>query len=1072
MMVLGYGISTAQVAVITPQAKVTNPRLISVHFNQKLLPKALKAIAQKANIGISFKTVEVPNDLVTYQTKDASVNHVLDAVLEGTDLYYTLSDNQKVIFVKQKFSRMTVQQNTVSGTVIDAQDGSPLPGVNILVVGTSTGTTTDANGHYELQVETLQDTLRFSFIGYQTQRIAIHGRPNIDVHLSPTTHSLKQMVVIGFGKQKQETITSAISSVDSSAIQDQPSASANQLIQGKIAGATVSASNGMPGAGINIEIRGPNSLSGSTQPLYVVDGVPIQNSGTSVPFGDVTTSPIAFLDPDNIASIEILKDAAATAIYGARASNGVVLITTKHGMRSAAPTIKVSSYFGFEKASKLPDLVDGQTYEMLQNEAAKNNGLPAPYPDPESAINTNWVNKVFRTGMVRKNGISISGGNKTLTYSISGANYKQDADVRPSYFKRSGIKVNLTVHATDKFKIGTNTKFSRIHRNRRRAGDSPRGLLAGVYFYPSNLPVKNKDGSFTKFSIMENPVVSINHVHIGLNSNRFLGDVFAEYDFTPDLSLNSRWGFDYDAHNHNSYNDTKTIQGGAVNGEARYEKGHWQQWNGNINLKYGFNVGESNDFNLLIGGSIEEHKFVRTVATGTQFPNNSFRRLGSASVLDAFGGASSNRLASIFGRLRFNHNSKYLVTLSFRRDGSSRFGTKYRWGLFPSAAVGWILSNEPFLDGAEWLNNLKLRLSWGQTGNQSGIGNFQSMALWTGTSYAALPGMAPTQLANPDLKWETSTQYDVGFDMSIFSQRLQISYDYYYKKTTDLLLNVPIPETTGFTSLAENFGALQNQGMEFSLKSSIFKQQNFQWDLNFNISGYRNKVLKLAAPFDVYNRDVFRYQEGYPMYSFYMHVQTGVNPKTGAIEFKDVNGDGKFTASGDRTIVGNANPSFHGGINNTFQIKNWTVTVNFDYTYGNKELYWAEFFQQHGGTREANFLKSQLKRWTHPGQRTMVPKMVASNYAPNLRPSRFVKDGSYMRLQTFRIGYTLPKNVIGSHIKNVHVYLNAQNLFTFTSYPGLNPTMDSFGTTSLARGVDFYTMPLARIFTGGFTITF
>lgn len=963
-------------------------------------------------------------------------------------------------------------QTTVKGQVTADQDGTPLAGVNVIVKGTTNGTSTGKDGHYSLEVNKTNATLVFSFIGFIKQEIPVGNKQVINVELKEDVQQLDNVVVIGYGEQTEETLTSSISSVNSEEIQNTPVAGSDQLIQGKAAGVQVSTNSGTPGGGIFVKIRGTSSISGGSSPLYIIDGVPVQTGNFGLDLGGGTTSALADLDPSDIKSIEILKDASATAIYGARASNGVVLITTKRGSNSS-PTIKFSSYYGFENAVKEPDLVTGPQFEMLMNEAAQNNGEPKPYSDPSSAINTDWANTVFRTGNVRNYSLSFNGGNKIIKYAISGSNYRQEGDVKPTLFERSSARVNLDLQATDKLSFGTSTTYSFSNRNRARNNDNITGVLGGVYFLPSNLPIYQDDGSYTKFSIFENPVVAANEVKFNMDVNRFVGNVFGEYEFTPGLTFRTSWSYDYNEVKEDRYNNTFTNEGAAVNGDATSAATISTNWTGENTLRYLFNIGKNN-FSTLLGTSVEEHNYEQTIANGQQFPSNDFHRIEDAAVQTSSSTGTSWGITSFFGRLKYDYDGKYLATFTVRRDGSSRFGANNQWGTFPSVALGWVPSEENFFN-VDWISNFKVRGSYGITGNQSGIGNFQAQGLWGGSSYTDSPGTSPEQIANPDLKWETTQQLDLGFDLSLFDDRVNIVYDYYSKKTKDLLLAVPVPMSTGFEELVQNYGEVSNKGMEFSITSDIIQQKDVNWNLRFNISGNRNKIVKLASPFNVYNRDIFRYQEGYPMYSFYMHHQLGVDPQTGAPIFEDVNGDGVFDPNVDRKIVGDANPDFFGGITNTVNFKGFDLKIFFQYSYGNDQLNWNRFFQEHGGTRNTNFLSSQLDRWQKPGDQTMVPKMTSANYAGNLRPSRFVEDGSYMRLKTATLGYTVPQDLLeklGAEISRLRFYVSGHNLLTFTNYSGLDPEVTGTATTTLTRGIEFYTMPQARSIIGGFDITF
>ena len=961
-------------------------------------------------------------------------------------------------------------QVTVTGTVTSANNGSTLPGVNVLEKGTSNGASTDGNGEYELEVSGPDAVLVFSYIGYLSKEVPVRNRRTIDVKLEEDVEKLDEVVVIGYGEQTRETLTSSVSSVNSEDIQNTPSAGADQLIQGQAAGVQVSSNSGMPGGGISINIRGTNSISGGSAPLYVVDGVPIETGNFGLGTGGAQTSAIADLDPSNIKSIEVLKDASATAIYGARASNGVVLITTKRGSNSE-PTIQFSTYYGINEAVNTPDLVSGPKFEMLMNEAANNNGEPIPYSNPQSATNTNWADKVFRTGSVRSHDLTFSGGNENIKYSISGSNFKQDGVIRPTSFKRNNARVNLDLQATDNLSFGTSITYSNSNRNRVRNNDNITGVLGGVYFYPTNLPVYQQDNSYTKFSIFENPVAAVEEVDFDMSVNRLIGNVFGEYEFTPGLTFRTSWSYDYNQVSEERYNNTFTNEGSAVNGSALATTALSNNWTVENTLNYLFNIDRHN-FSALLGTSIQESTFERTTATGQQFPSNDFRRIEDAAVQTSSSTGTSSGIASFFGRLKYDYDGKYLLTVNVRRDGSSRFGERNQWGTFPSLALGWVASEESFFN-VDWISNLKLRASYGVTGNQSGIANFQASGLWGGESYTENPGTSPEQLANPNLKWETTNQLDLGFDISLFDDRVTVIYDYYYKKTDNLLLAVPVPMSTGFEELVQNFGELENEGMELSISGDVIKQQDLNWNLKFNISGNRNKILELASPFNVYNRDIYRYQEGYPMYSFYLHKQLGVDPQTGEPIFEDVDNNGTFNPNVDRKIVGNANPDFFGGITNRFNYRNFDLSVFFQYSYGGDQLNWNRFFQEHGGTRNTGFMSSQLDRWQEPGDQTMVPKMTSDNYASNLRPSRFLEDGSYMRLKKATVGYSLPAEFLGGlGISSLRFYITGQNLLTFTNYSGLDPEVTATATSSLTKGIEFYTQPQARSVIGRFDIKF
>lgn len=964
-------------------------------------------------------------------------------------------------------------QITINGTVTSVADGGSLPGITVLEKGTTNGTTTDSNGNYEITVASSDAVLVFSSVSFQTQEIVVGNQETINVELAEDVQLLDDVVVVGYGEQDRKTLTSAISSISSEDIANIPSASTDQLMQGRAAGVQVSANSGTPGGGIFVKIRGTSSISGGSDPLYVVDGVPIQTGNYGLGLGGETTSAMADLAPSDIESIEVLKDASATSIYGARAANGVVLITTKRG-GFTEPRVSINLYRGVEEPVNMPDLVSGPEFEMLMNEAARNNGEAEPYANPGNATNTNWADQVFRTGVVQNYDASVSGGNESIKYSVSGSAFDQDGVVTPASYTRKSARLNLDILASEKLTFGTSTTYSFSNRNRARNNDNITGVLGGVYFIPSNLPVFDSDGNYTKFSIFENPVAAANEVDFNMDVNRLIGNVFADYEFLPGLTFRSSWSLDYNQIKEDRYDNTLLNNGAAVNGSALSTVAVIQTWTAENTLSYLFNIGSNHNLSTLIGTSVEESNFERTTAEGEQFPSNDFKRVQDAAVQSASSSGTSWGIASFFGRVKYDYDSKYLATFTVRRDGSSRFGKNNRWGTFPSAALGWVVSEEDFFT-IDSVSELKLRVSYGITGNQSGISNFQARGLWGGESYGNSPGTSPGQLGNPELKWETTKQLDIGIDVGLFDDRLSFVFDYYEKQTEDLLLAVPVPMSTGFSELVQNFGELENKGMEFGVAADIVQTNDLNWNLIFNIAGNRNKIVKLASPFNVYNRDIYRYEEGASMYSFYFHEQTGVDPDTGEPTFTDVDGDGTFNPNVDRKIVGDANPDFFGGITNKVNYKAFDFSIFFQYSYGNDQLNWNRFFQEHGGTRNTGYLGSQLDRWQQPGDQTMVPRMTSSNYAGNLRPSRFVEDGSYMRLKNATLGYTVPVDILsklGAGISSARIYVSGQNLLTFTNYTGLDPEVTATATSPLTRGIEFYTMPQARTVMGGINISF
>jgi TonB-dependent starch-binding outer membrane protein SusC len=993
-------------------------------------------------------------------------------------------------------------QRTITGKVLSGEDNSPLPGVNVLIKGTTVGTATDADGIYKLSLPAGSNVLVFSSIGFLTQEVDVGNRSVVDLTLATDAKTITEVVVVGYGEQDRRTVTSSIASVSAKELKDMPVPSADQLLQGRASGVQIGAQSGTPGGGMFVRVRGTTSITANNDPLYIVDGVFMNNSNLSnTGLGGQVTNPIADLNPADIESMEVLKDANATAIYGARGANGVVIITTKRGKLNSGTKVNLGYYKAFSSAWRLPEVVDGPTFGLLQNEARVNTnadrarqGLApltplVPYPNPEQLPTFNRFtgeNGIFQTAPTDNVDLNVTGGNEKTTFYVGGSLFRQEAIVKPSIFQRASARINIDHNISKKFKFGISSTFARTNRNLGQNDNNINGVLGAAVFIPTIAPIFNDDGTYARdprFSLFENSVAGFREVNFNAVGTRVIGNAYAEYHIIDGLTFKTSWSLDLNDFYENNYFSTQLNAGqSGGQGRATSDLSRDITWINEQTLNFNKTFGD-HSLNALIGNTLQENKFERTSITGNNFPNNSFRRIASSAIQSGSSTGTMNGLTSFFGRVGYGYKGKYLIDASARSDASSRFGANRRRGFFPSVGVAWRVGEEAFLDQAEWISELKLRASYGITGNQNGIGDFASRGLWGGgigavginnnANYLGQPGVAPSQLANPELSWETTRQWNIGADFGIMEGRFVFDFNIYNKYTTGLLLDVPVPRTTGFESITQNFGEMSNRGLEFSVNSTNISTSNFRWTTTFNIARNVNKIERMPAPIVQYTRELTRLEQGVPMYSFWLWNQTGVNPQTGDAVYEDVNNDGNITVA-DRKIVGNNWPDFFGGMNNTVTYKGFDFNMFINFEYGADLLNWNRFFMEHGGTRgNFGFYPYQLNRWTTPGQVTDVPRLTAVGNNYNLFTNRALEDGSFIRLRSVTLGYTLPRDLLQKiYISNLRVYVMATNLLTITNYTGLDPEVNSAGDNALVRGVDLMTMPQPRTFQFGVNVSF
>jgi TonB-linked SusC/RagA family outer membrane protein len=974
---------------------------------------------------------------------------------------------------------------TLEGKVIDTKN-EPLIGaaVEVLRAGVPiTGAYADDEGAFMIILSDTNDLfLKVSYVGYKTY----NTRLTADMFKSPPTFTLaedvlelEKVVVVGYGTQEKRNVTGSVTGIKAADIANIAAATMDQALQGRAAGVQVFQNSGTPGAGITVRVRGASSINSGNQPFYVIDGVPMNTGDYSVlseNLGGQTTNALADINPNDIASIEILKDAAACAIYGARASNGVVLITTKRG-QAGATTYNLNFYGGVQQTWRKLKLMDAQKYMTLVNEAYTNDGLDAPYPNPSNEVNTNWQDEIFRTAPIGQVELSASGGNANTRYFISGTYFGQQGIQKGTGFERFNTRMNLDINPVEKLTIGASMGLTYAHNRRTPNDNSIYGPVGGSLITPALQPVYNRDGSWSRNALGSNPLgVTETDDNIS-KSYRVLANTFARYEIIKGLFFRTSIGLDLLNLNERSYNSPLLV-GTGTNGYALMAGTQVQKLLNENYFTWKRTFNENHTLEVVAGFSFERNTTEGNSAQGQNFPSEKFRYIGAAAVYPGNSGFRTGwAMNSIFSRVNYNLKDKYFFGVNFRADGSSRFGADNRYGYFPGASVGWRLKGEDFLKESTWVDDLKLRVSYGLTGNQEGLGNFAARGLYgAGSNYDGNGGIAPIQLPNPNLKWESTGQLDIGIDFVTLKERLSITLDFYIKETRDLLFSRPLPTTSGFAFVTENVGKIRNVGIDLSIRSQVIAPQTkngLRWDMDFNFSHYANTVLSL------YNNQpqefgfVSRVSEGRPIGVFYAFESLGVNPETGDLKFADINGDGQITAE-DRNYLGSPHPLFFGGLTNIFSWKNFELNIFLQFNYGNKIYNSTRQYIESVGALPFNNLEIVEERWRKPGDKTDIPRATLFDLNNNSRDSnRWLEDGSFLRFKNVTLSYNLSAALckkIG--LRSVKVFVQSQNLLTFTPYSGLDPEVNFDGTSNTVLGTDFFTYPQARNFTIGANIGF
>lgn len=1090
---------------------------ISIEANQKEIKQILVDIEIEAGVRFTYSTEIDTKRQITLHVVNRKLSEILDNLFDHS-VEYIVSNKQ--IILKSKGKEVgAVQEDSeneftalpptiqISGTVLE-ENGQPLPGVNVLEKGTTNGASTDRDGSFTINVVDENAVLVVSFIGYISQEIAVRNQTNIKVTLQTDIKSLDEVVVVGYGSQKKSDVTVSLASVSSAEFKDQPVTGVGQALQGRAAGVQVTQASNAPGGGVVVRIRGGNSLNAGNEPLYVIDGFPVYNSGGTD------------FNPSDIESVEVLKDASATSIYGSRGANGVVLITTKRG-KAGKGKVDFQTYYGTQEVGKTLSLLNGTEYANFVNEARTNAGQAVVFsPDQIAAIpnggeGTNWQNEIYRPAPIQNHQINFSGGNDKTQYLISGNMFDQEGVLINSDFKRYSVRLNLNSQVNDWLSVGTSLNILRSETNGTPTdldGNSGgnQSVVYGAFFFSPTQPVYDAAGNYTVLNTANlydigSPVAHSNGTQNNLRVLRVFGNVFADIKILKDLTFRTSIGSDLSASKRGEYfSKTLTLSGRNTNGSATITNGNVQGWLTENTLTYKKNIGADHHLVFLGGFTSQLQRNESTSTTGQGFASDNLGYNGLAyatNTLRPVNSASQWQLNSILGRINYDYKGKYLLTATVRGDGSSRFAEGNKWGAFPSASAAWRVSEEAFLSDSRIISDLKIRASYGLTGNTE-IGSYQSIDTYDanqrgynfGNPNSYNNGYVPSRVGNRGLTWEKTAQMDLGVDISLLNSRLNITVDYYSKSTTDLLYTLTVPSSTGYSSYLTNIGEISNTGVELAI-NSVNTTGELKWTTDFNISANKNEIVDLggnnnvaaggaSSSANILNNGTGILRVGEAVGVFYGYEFAGIwqtgeetaaagfNAKPGQRRYVDQDGDGKITSDNDRKILGQAQPKLIGGITNTITYKGIDFSVLMQGVWGNSVLNMNKFeLEYQNGSR--NVSRDMLDRWTTTNPSNTLPKADAGNSAFSPVSSRQVEDGSFLRVKSVTLGYSLPKSLLQrARISSLRIYVSSQNLFTFTNYSGLDPEVNRYGQSTLQQGIDYGSYPVSKSYLVGLNLSF
>lgn len=1097
---------------------------LSLNMHQISIKEVLQQIESQTEFRFIYENEKINFDKkVDISVTDENVEQILNRLFENEKVSFKVNSNNLILIKPSGFDQGgdagVKQSKTIQGKVT-GKDGQPIPGVSVIVKETTVGTVTDAKGNFQLIIPAGFDKLQFSFIGMRTQELIINGKTQFSVVMEEDAIGLEEVVAIGYGTIKKSDLTGSVASVSSKDITNSSANSVTEVLQGRAAGVQISTGDASPGGGVNIRIRGTSTINSTTEPLYIVDGFPINSNSEDMyvtggiaenlvegyQANKVRPNALSMINPYDIESIEILKDASATAIYGARGANGVVLIKTKRGS-SGETKINFNYSYSIQKiANKIPRFT-GPEYAEWINEGYRNSGYNFDYydgsafyrPKPEDAITVDWQDLIYRDAPTKNYSLSFVGGNERTKYLISGDYFNQEGIIIESGFERATTRINIDQQVREFLKIGANVNLSHSKNNRVPTGSDiiSTNIVREVLEAPVTQDPEWFDNQTGRWFLnpddandKTNPLKMIEDTFDELTTNRIIGNTYAEINILKGLTFYGNVGIDYSNGERQTYLKRTLVTSQEIvnGGHATVGNTIVSRWmsNGYLNWEK----------------SIKKHNITATAGMETQTQIRDTRYM-SAERFDSddlgiyamtTGAAGKNvdvtrvkwQMLSYFARVNYNFNNKYYLTANFRADGSSRFGESNKWGFFPSIAGSWRLSEEDFVKEMNLFSHLKLRASYGETGNGE-ISPYSSLGTWAFQANAynfngqLVNGAFLSRMSNPDLKWETTSQYNIGFDAGFFDNRLGLTFDYYLKNTDDLIIAVSVPITSGFSSALKNVGSLRNEGAEFTI-TGVPVTGKFKWDVNYNMSFMKsmatnlgeNTYLDLAGWARVGG---VRLQVDKPASLIMGTVFDGVfanqdeinnwakmsgTVKPGYYKPRDIDGDGQIT-SNDQAPLGNGQPDFIFGLTNNFSYRNFDLNVFIQGSYGN------EIAMMYNG----DMYEIRENSWTVNNPNNAKYGINAIDGNGNARISNMnVYDGSYIRLKEVRMGYNIPVSKYTKWVETAKVYLSASNLLTITDYPGYNPDVSSGGSWAFGEGFDMGVYPLSKIYKVGVNITF